>query len=193
MKHSKRLAALALAVFAAFGGGTAKATPITLTLDGLTFADGGTASGSFMFDPNVLSCCSAGSNINVITSTTAGYTGATFDSSTANPAFAFWNAHNYMSGGNSYSTIEIAAKYFGGTGQDYLLLEFENFDPAQDNLILTQGQGPFGGSFEQAPGGTTRYVTGGTATLAAAPEPASLTLLGAGLASLTWIRRKRRV
>jgi hypothetical protein len=170
----------------------AKATPLTLTLDGLTFADGGTATGSFTFDPDVLSCCSAGSNINIITSTTAGYAGATFDSSTANPAYAFWNVHSYISGGNSYSKIEIAAKYFGGTGQDYLLLEFENFDPAQDNLIMTQGQGPSGGSFEQAPGGTTRYVTGGTAALAAAPEPASLTLLGADIAGLGWIRRKRR-
>jgi len=192
MNQNTRLAALAFAGFTGFGG-AAQATPMTISLDGLTFVDGGTASGSFTFDPSITSCCSAGSSINFITSTTAGYAGATYDSSASNPAFAFWNVQNYVSGGNSYSLIEITAKYFGGAGQDHLLLEFENFTPGQDNLILTQGQGPFGGSYEQTATGVTRYVTGAPqVTVTAAPEPASITLLGAGIAVLGWARRKRR-
>ncbi|HEX4508127.1 MAG TPA: PEP-CTERM sorting domain-containing protein [Alphaproteobacteria bacterium] len=190
MKSHHRLAGLAFASLAAFCG-AAHATPMTISLDGLTFGDGGTASGSFTFDPSISGCCSAGSNINIITSTTAGYAGAIFDSSASNPAYAFWNTQNYMSGGNSYSLLEIAAKYFGGAGQDYLVLEFENFVPGQDNLILTQGQGPFGGSYEENLSGGIRYATGAP-TVTAAPEPASITLLGASIAGLGWARRKRR-
>jgi len=198
MTLSRAFAILAFLIAVGLGMEPASATPMTISLDGLVFADGGTASGSFSFDPTITNCCSAGSNILLTTTTTDTYPGALFDSSAANPAYAYWNAQNYASGGHTYWTIEVVAKYFGGSGQDYLILNYMDFVPGGTNALLIQGQnaGPLGGSYEQQPGGSIRYVTTGPtgAAPADAPEPASIALLGAGLAALGALRlRKHRL
>ena len=62
----------------------ASGSPITWTLTGVTFAGGGTATGSFTFNPDVgtnacstgLSPCGTFSNINITTTTGGGVTGA---------------------------------------------------------------------------------------------------------------------
>jgi hypothetical protein len=192
MHFSRTVAVLAILLCAGLSIGAARATPMTISLDGLVFADGGTASGSFSFDPSILNCCSAGTNINFITTSGANYAGATYDSSNANPAYAYWNVRSQTSGAHTYSIIEVAAKYFGGPGSDYLLLEYMDFVPGGANVLLTQGQGIYGGSYEQNNNGQTRYVaTAPTGTAAPAPEPASMLLLGTGIAGMGVLSRRK--
>jgi hypothetical protein len=157
----------------------------------LIFANGGTASRGFNFDTGITNCSAVGSNINFATTTTAGYAGALYDSSTSNPAFAFFSGQNVASGGQNYTNIEITAKYYGGAGQGHLSLSFKDFVPGGNNQILTQSQGICGGSFEVTDAGVLRYVTSAPSA-SPAPEPASITLLGAGVAELGWLRRRTR-
>ena len=59
--------------------------PVTYTLSGVTFGDGGTASGSFAFDPVTL----AYSSINITTTSGSTLTGTTY------------NFYNFLGSGNA--------------------------------------------------------------------------------------------
>jgi hypothetical protein len=53
----------------------AEATPVVWTLNGITFNDGGTASGSFIHDADLAYCCGMGTVLSATVTTTAGSAG----------------------------------------------------------------------------------------------------------------------
>ncbi len=87
---------------------SAAAAPLLWTLSGITFSDGGTASGSFEFDANT----NTYSNINITTTTGSSRTGAVY--------------HFRLSAAPSIGSIIVAVTASGGdlTGQPVLALQF---------------------------------------------------------------------
>jgi hypothetical protein len=164
-------------------GAAATAMPITWVLKDVMFADGGTATGSFVFDadPGVFS------NIDITTSVNGSF-GAVYG--TPNP----------VSPGNSTLLIALAAfppLASDLTGVPALAL---NFSTALTNLGGTIDIIPRqpGFSFEaqcaspscSGPTGPLRDVTSGQVTTSV-PEPGTLALFGLSLAGIGAMRRKR--
>jgi len=152
---------------------------ILWTLSGVTFNDGGTASGWFVTDSTGF----IQSNYDITTTSTVaapGFPG--FPGFTYTPSSSF-----IVTASTNASTIDISA--------------IPSDDPADHDIELVFAV-PLDGTTDRAqlsktpPGFETtnlesRGTTAGHAALTIAPEPATLTVLGAGLAALA-VARKRR-
>jgi len=153
-----------------------QAATITWNLNGVTFDDGGAASGSFGFDATA----STFSNINV---TTSGGSISGDSYSTIDPLTSFNGIFAFLTDNFPGQTNETAVAFFlsglmtdaGGSillsvpmGGEFLCI---NEDPCSSNNI------------------TLRTFSGGSIT--AVPVPAAVWLFGSALAMLGWIRRKK--
>lgn len=159
----------------------AYAIPVTWTLSGVTFDDGGTASGSFDFDAS-LSDETAYSNISITTTTVGAYTGSS----------------SYRGAG--FNPNE--AKMFDAYSNDghSLFLRFDSaLTGAAGTSVLTNSGGfasmetlfdLYDYSF------LDRYVTAGSVTtlasVAAVPEPETYALMLAGLAAVGFAAKRRQ-
>jgi hypothetical protein len=159
------------------------ASTILWTLDGVTFEDGGTASGTFATD----STTGAVTSFNIVTTTVGSFAGTTYDSST-------YSAFDNFFSPNSFA---IAA----GT-LPYINLAFLNaLNSAGTNPLLVSSQLPpeevafeCGDNICEA----SRFASAGSAigVVEAIPEPSTwaMLILGfAGLGFLSYRRRKRGV
>ena len=90
---------------------SASATPLVWTLTGVTFTDGGTASGSFMYDP----ATNTYSNVNITTTTGSVRTGATyhFVSGPPNPPSGNFILQLTVGSGNLSGTPAFALVFTG--------------------------------------------------------------------------------
>ncbi len=156
----------------------ASADPITWTLTGVTFGDGTTVSGSFVFNATTDTLVSA----NVVTTgcpTCAFTTGETY--TTADPGFAPL----------PFSIVLVPT---GSVSTGTRLFDFELPMPGLTNSGGTVGilanlafEGVCGDDACDVPADSPfRYVTGGqlVAPVVATPEPSTLLLLGMGLLGL---------
>jgi PEP-CTERM motif len=158
------------------------AGPILWTLQGVTFNDGGTASGSFLFDAGT----GQYSSINITTTSGSVLTGATY--AFPDPANAPFNGPAEL--------FMVASNAPDLTGSPFLSLIW------QSNLTGAGGTIPFSTTLNS--GETTctsptcssinqskvRLATAGAVTTAAVPEPGTFVLVGVALAAVGLRRRK---
>jgi hypothetical protein len=165
-----------------------QAAQITWTLQNVTFADGGTATGSFVVD-TTLPFFSRVLSYNI---TTSGGNVTNF------PSFTYENgvAPNELpslsdSGELQLSTSLLNPNLPPQTGSRTLLLRFsESLLTAQGTVSVLTGFN----SFECWSCSTLRTVSGGSAVPtfnAPIPEPGTCAMLAAGLAGLTLLRRRQ--
>ncbi len=159
----------------------AYAIPVTWTLSGVTFNDGGTASGSFDFDAS-LNDETAYSNVSITTTTVGAFPGSsTYYGAGFNPneSRMFDPLNN---DGHALSLrFDSALTSFGGTS------------------VLTKAGG-FASTelfFDDDYNISTRYVTAGSVTtlplVTAVPEPETYALMLAGLAAVGFAAKRRQV
>lgn len=163
------VAALACSVF------SAQATPVTWTLGGVTFEDGGTASGSFTWDATT----STAGAFNISTAGGSFLTPFTYDSTTS-----FFYGENYF---YSPSLLWAANDYSRYINFGFLTA----LTDAGGMVVLQTGfnSGTAGG-WECYNCNSVRGVTGGYVTTSSVPEPATLALFGIALAGIGATRRK---
>jgi hypothetical protein len=162
------LAAVALAL--ALGTGEASANHI-YQLSGVTFDDGGTATGTFTTDDGITAFLAW----DITTSTVGGHVGfefTNFTSSSNNDGMP----NSILILGNASSVNELVLTFTGGL--------------IATGATLTPGAGQ---SFEGTVGGTRNVTSGSVVAAAAVPEPSSFVLAGiAALAGLgAWVMRRR--
>ena len=169
-------AALALLAAASAPG---QAAVIDWTLEGVTFDDGGTASGTFSTDS------STGSLVSYDITTTAGsvLAGMTYDASTVVSV-----AYGYY-GPNSFLLFTLGGPY----GSEYITLEFRNPLTSGGVDPIVAGYDPISntGSYECYNCATFRLVTAGEAT-SAVPEPATWAMMFVGFAGLGYAGYRAR-
>jgi hypothetical protein len=157
----------ALAVILLFVVGSAQAIPVTWTLDGVTFDDGGIASGSFVYDADV--CCTI-FDVNIHTTAGTSMTGADY-------------LTNSSLAGNATGLNPT------GTTGTLLLLFAEGLTNAGGSIALLPGPCFASCEFRSEPISATRGVLTGSIT--AVPIPAAVWLFGSGLGLLGWLRRRQ--
>jgi hypothetical protein len=174
----------ALAILAA-ASAPVHASVIDWTLEGVTFDDGGTASGTFSIDS------STGHLLSYDITTTAGSVlgGMTYDASTV------FVVEYGVYGPNSFLLFTLG----GPTGSEYITLEFLNPLTSGGVDPIVAGYDPISntGSYECYNCAPFRLVTAGEATTSPVPEPATWAMMLAGFAGLGfagyWRVSKRRV
>jgi hypothetical protein len=151
----------------------AQAALITWNLDGVTFTDGSTATGSILMDPT------ARTSSTFSVSTTAG----------SLSAFTFNNSNSGL--------------YFGGGAGPNNFILFDTLGQRYFNFSFLSGLNAAGGTFALNTGSSYecmncspyRMVTSGSLTTVAAadvPEPATAALLLPALGMLGWMSRRRK-
>jgi hypothetical protein len=174
-----RVTVLAAALFigAASFSVPAAASTIDWVLSGVTFDDGGTASGTFSTD-------SSGDVVAFDIATTAGTTlgGAVYDST----------ASNVFSSNGVYSPHSFIVSNFNTS--TYVNFEFADAltSIGTDQLILTVGTNY--ASYECNMCGTVRGIVSGEATseISATPLPATIPLFVTGLSAIGLLGRRRK-
>lgn len=155
--------------------GTVHAAPILWTLQNVTFDDGGTATGSFVYDADLGNAPAALSSINITTTSGSAYGGTSYSTAffTSLPNWlAVANAPVNATHGlqlefvspltNAGGTIAIAAVYAGNQNQEFTL-----------------------------PGGVNiRAITSGS-VISAVPVPGAVWMLGGALGVLGFVRRRQ--
>jgi hypothetical protein len=171
--------ALAAALVSGAGCGAAFALPTTWVLENGTFDDGGNASGEFTIDiydyltTPISITTTAGSLL-------GGYYYTPIDPSNIVPSTPPAYGVDFFSP-NYDLELQLVFEYpLSSTGTDPLVLS-DSFECAAYSC-----PGPDTG----APGADTRYFTSGD--IVAAPEPASLSMLVAGIGALFFMLRRRR-
>ena len=170
----KKLIALMLLL----GWGSAWAIPVTWTPEGVVFEDGGTASGSFVFDADT----STYSDTDIVTTAGSMLSGETYSSD--GNTFTFPVAVAFVSDGGSPFTDLVLV--FNGPGGLFGPNPLTNLGGYVTLDILNGGE-------KGAPqiGEPFRPFVSGSVFGVAVPIPAAVWLFGSALAGLGWIRRRK--
>jgi hypothetical protein len=157
------------------------AIPVTWTLDGVVFDDGGAASGSFIYDAST----DIYSSIDIITTTGtrmpgAHYQYATFFLGSSGNVVGLTDINGPDLSGAAAWFMEFAGGLTNLGGNVSLVSTFGGESFCEDpDCAISVGSPQF------------RGVTAGTAS--AVPIPAAVWLFGSALAGLGWLRRKQAV
>ena len=152
----------------------AKAVTLAWTLSGVTFDDGGTAIGTFTTDST---------NGHLMTYSIDTIAGSTFGAFHYDPTTSLIFANNFF-GSNSFTVSNTAF-----TRQ----INFAFVNPLTSGGVDPFATGWYRPSYECNNCVSMRVVTGGVATTATVPEPASWALLVAGFGLVGVIARRRTV
>jgi hypothetical protein len=146
------------------------AAPVTWTLDGVNFEDGGMATGSFDYDAIT----------NSYTSIAINFSGGADDT-------LYAGLYDLLREGDSNSLLTDA--YGCGSFNEVcsLLLEFETDLTNAGGVIALGGSS----SIENIPNLAYQDVTAGNVIASVVPIPAAVWLFGSGLGLLGWFRRRQ--
>ena len=149
---------------------SAHAIPITYTLQNVTFADGATASGSFVFDANTH--LSSGYSISTTAGTLTAFTWNQFDSGL------------YYGGGAGPNNFTLITT----NGQRVFNFSFINpFTNAGGTYAINTAS-----TYECYNCSPFRRVTGGTVSSVAVPEPGTAALMLSAIGILGFAARRRK-
>lgn len=164
------------------GSMSANAMPITWNLQGVTFNDGGTASGSFVYDADT----SMYSSINIQTTGSLAFTYTTADL-VAQAPFGFSVATSSFVGGGLLELLTVSDLTNAG-GLIAIGQRGPFFTPFETTYAVNLLGGGVLPNFNTPP---FREITAGFVT--SVPEPTTLSLLGLGFFGIYFMRRRKAI